>query len=220
MNDSTAQLPKTVFVFVSNDNFLTANNFEVLGSITSASVFAWGDPRLLGLYRSGELEYLVTLPPSENALLALSPFSAQSQTDPVERRLEEVRFREFAMRPSRFGALYAFADLPTAERAADQHGWDRTEIREVALVPDALTRVHRGNMNLISLLRGIADGGASASVDWDEACRLYWRGEAALPVEPTDERFREPLWELLIDGQVLRIDEPRATMSDVVELLK
>lgn len=92
--------------------------------------------------------------------------------------------------------------------------------REVALVPHPLTRIHRGNMNLISVLRGLAAGGESAGFDWDEWCGVYWRGEGVLPVEPSDEGMHEPLWELLIDGQVLRTDEAQATMSDVADLLK
>jgi hypothetical protein len=131
----------------------------VIGEIASSAVFAWSDQRLLNLYLSGRLEYLYGTDENPNRLPTLSPFAIDHAFDPLERELEAARFEEFPLLPSRLSALYAFADRASCERAAELHSWSLAEVRQVRLLQHPLVRVHRVNMNLISLMRGLYDGG-------------------------------------------------------------
>jgi hypothetical protein len=84
-----------------------------------------------------------------------------------------------------------------------------------------LVRVHRGNMNLVSLMRGLYESGRLPSDQERRAIfRAYWRGGDELPFQPDDSRLATPLWELLVEGKFFRTDGPRASSEDVVDAVQ
>lgn len=211
-------IPPRAYVFVSQWQFLALHNFELIGEISSSAVFAWADPRLATLYVTGGLEYLYDTADNPNRLPTLSPFAIEHAFDPLERELETVRFDEFPLAPSRLSALYAFPDAASCQRAAELHGWPLDEVREVGVWGHPLVRIHRGNMNLVSLMRGFYESGhLPADQERRDIFRAYWRGSEELPLQPTDAWLATPLWELLVEGKFLRTDDPRATGQDVVD---
>ena len=134
----------------------TVRNLRFTKSITSAGFAAAGsDPGFLEAYVHGTANYVPFVPNTARTTGFVSLFTvhAASQYE-VEYDAEYLRYREFSTLPSRLSAVYAFG-REDSRKAHELYRWDLSTLRRFRLVRHPLTRVHRANMQIVSLMRSV-----------------------------------------------------------------
>ena len=202
------------FIFVSFLRGMTAHNLRVTRTFTSA---AWSqatfDPEFCSKYLSGTAVYQPFFP-GANDLKVISPFCLSVINDyRVEYDAERVRLMSFPLLPSRLSATYAFGDYASCEEVSRRYHWNLNTVRRFRLERDAMTRVHRCNMEIVSLARHAYYASSISGEDGNALWRAYWSGQGNLTIELPDEKLQRrvyqsgELWEYLIEGRIVLLDE-------------
>lgn len=210
-------MSQVYYVFVNLNNPLTRANFEASGRITS-SVFSniYSNPEFLKKYIDGSADYLPFVKNENSNVVSPSFFNmSASALYTVEYNAEIYRKKYCPLRPSRLSCIYAFDSLEDCKSAIDRYGWKSGNIRQFQLdeSPQAveLNRIHKVNMEVISLIRGL---GGTVSFDPKEIENIwqhYWSGEGELKIEIEnpllgDKYSSGVIWENLIEGSLVCID--------------
>jgi len=187
-----------------------------LGFYASAGwTMASADTEFRRLYESGEADYRL-LVPNEKSSGALSPFQL-TVTAPyqVEYNLELARLSVDPRLPSRLSSTFAFGTKQDAVKAARDARRPAHEVYAFKLERDELTRVHRANFDVVSLMRCATRIASLGAETLDAIGRHYWTGGAELTLDlPSEsgfgrrERTTGVTWEYLIEGG-LRVLERR-----------
>jgi hypothetical protein len=203
----------TFLVFANTLNVTCWHNLRSTRSITSAGfVAAVDDPTFRDAFLRGTATYAPFVPNTarSSSFVSLFTITAQSLYE-VEYDAEYLRSHEFPLLPSRFSAVYAFGSDEDCQRAHERYGWDLSEVRRFRLVPHPLNRVHRANMEIVSLMRSIYPKASWSREDRDAVWRHYWSGQGPLAVEIPAIHNNEPdresiqsgeIWEYLIEGRL------------------
>jgi hypothetical protein len=217
----------TFFVFADTSNRTCWHNLHFTRSISSSGVAAAAsDPVFREAYLNGTTNYVPFVPNNERSSGFVSLFTVHTTSQyEVEYDAEYVRYREFGMLPSRLSAVYAFGSAEECQKAHDLYGWDLSQVRRFRLVPHPLNRVHRANMQLISLMRSAYPRASWSREERDAIWRHYWSGGGSLKVEipvirndaPAREWFESgEIWEYLIEGRLELIEEGQVSGSVLV----
>jgi hypothetical protein len=161
-----------------------------------------GDPNVAADYDAGQLDYL---PFIENPGW-LGLWSVPGRTVGLRYRLDHdaelVRRQHFPTYPSRFSAVFAFADEESCRTVAASLHWDLNARREFDLVPNPRNRVVRLNMHAYTAARNLYTTERDFTpAEREELWLPYWRGDPP-PVSPLPDEYSTPLWEYLIDGEL------------------
>lgn len=229
--ESVPETPSEFFVFVNQASFWTRHNFGLTGRFVSSgfaaavpdqvpvgTVMAYspgpsapsGDD-IRTAYVNGTLDYLM-FAPSPTYFGWPTPFASNVVTDyRIEYDAEVCRRWRFPLLPSRLSATYAFGDFDTCVAVSEKHRWPLDEVERFRLIPHELNRVHRVNMEIVSLARCAYRRAMFSATDLDAIWRTYWTGGGNMPLElPVDGRVHERvdsgvIWEFLIEGVLERI---------------
>jgi len=207
------------FVFANTSNVTCWHNLRFTKSITSSG-FATAaiDPAFRDAYARGTVNYAPFVPNSgrTSGFVSLFTINAKSMYE-VEYDAEYVRYHEFPLLPSRLSAVYAFGREEDCRKAHELYGWSLTDLRRFRLVRDnPFTRVHRANMELVSLMRFAYPNASWSREERDAIWRHYWSGGGSFKVEipvirddsPGRQWFKSgEIWEYLIEGRLELIDE-------------
>lgn len=84
-------------------------------------------------------------------------------------------------------------------------GWHLSEIRKFRLIHDELTKVHRGNMEIVSYMRHVLKHGWQDKIQ-NEAWNCYWSGVGKCTIQDP-MTFPDPtvvgeLWEWIVEGRL------------------
>ena len=204
-------------VFADTSNVTCWNNLRFTKSIISSAVVAAGDPAFREAYVNGTANYVPFVPNNARSSGFVSLFTVNAQSHyEVEYDAEYVRYHQFQTLPSRLSAVYAFGAEEDCRMANKLYGWDLSTLRRFRLRRDGLTRVHRANMEIISLMRFAYPKASWSREERDAIWKHYWSGVGSLKVEipvirddaPTREWFESgEIWEYLIEGRLELIDE-------------
>lgn len=212
-------LPEHFYIFANQAAFLTRHNLSVTGSLFSAAyTYTSMSPDALRAYKEGTLDYL-SFDPSANGMPVGSPFrssviSGTHSDYRVEVEAEEYRRSNYPLLPSRLSCVFAFGDEESCRAAASRHGWNLNEVKRFRLLPSPLNRLHRANMEIVSVARVLYRGQRAISPEWTRSLwEEYWAGLIGIPIEGIDNegqrrvlRPEPPIWEWLIEG-ILHLDE-------------
>lgn len=203
--------PKNYFVFVDLNNVSTLHNLEFVGQIISAGyTSAVSEPHLREQYLNGTANYLPFVVNEQRSTDFASFYcTSMISTYRVEYDAELKRLASFPDRPSRLSAIYAFATKADCIRAHKLYEWDLSSVRKFTLLPDALTKVAKLNMEIISLMRFCYPRAMQLSEGIDRIWMHYWSGRGNLDVDipgvPLNTRKLMPsgeIWEYLIEGKL------------------
>lgn len=202
---------ETFYVFLSLSNPVIKSNFELRGKkiISAGFLNSLTDSNYREKYEKGELDYLPFIPNPNHSNTQPSSFQLK-MTDAyaVEYNAEIARKNHFPTIPSRMSCIYAFKNLEDCKKVALRYGWNLGTVRKFYLEPHSLNRVHKVNMEVISLARG---AGHLHCLDLSEQDRLwkhYWSGGGSCTIENQliGTFSCGVIWEYLIEG-VLILDE-------------
>jgi hypothetical protein len=205
-------------VFTDTSNVTCWHNLHFTKSITSSGfAAAVTDPAFRDAYIRGTANYEPFVPNTarSSGFVSLFTIHAASQYE-VEYDAEYLRHHEFPTLPSRLSAVYAFGREDDCRRAHELYRWDLSTLRRFRLVRDPLTRVHRANMEIVSLMRSTYPRASWSREDRDNIWRHYWSSRGALQVEipvirngaPTRQWFESgEIWEYLIEGRLELVNE-------------
>lgn len=193
------------------------NNLRVSGAITSSGIVATTEPEFRDAYVRGTANYAPFVPNDRlsSGFVSLFTMHVTSQYG-VEYDAEYLRHREFPTLPSRLSAVYAFGHEDDCQKAHELYQWDLSTLRRFRLVQHPLTRVHRANMEIVSLMRSVYPKASWSRDERDSIWRHYWTGGGAMDVEIpvvkegafTRQRITSgEIWEYLIEGQLQLVDE-------------
>jgi len=199
------------YVFADTTNTVCWHNLRFTKTIcSSGATAAASDPTFREVYLNGTANYFPYVPNSARSIGFVSLFSISATANyEVEYDAEYVRFREFPQLPSRLSAVYAFGSEEDCQKAHELYGWKLSELRKFRLVRDELTRVHRANMQIVSLLRSAYPRASWSREERDRIWRQYWSGGGSLsieiPVIENDAWGRKwfesgEIWEFLVEG--------------------
>jgi hypothetical protein len=193
--------PERYFIIVNSVWPTTRTALESTGRFASAAFEAMkGDSSIASAFAAGTLDYL---PYIENPSW-LGRWSVPGRTVALRYRVDHdaelVRRQHFPRSPSRFSAVFAFGDGESCERVEAALEWERKDRREFRLLPDPCNRVVRLNFHAYTAARERY----LTELDFrceerEELWMPYWTGGPP-PLDPLPARFREPLWEYLIEG--------------------
>jgi hypothetical protein len=204
-------------VFANTLNITCWNNLRFTRSIISAGyVAAVEDPKFRDAYLNGTANYAPLVPNNarSSAFLSLFTVSVQSLYE-VEYDAEYLRSREFPLLPSRFSAVYAFGSDEDCRKAHERYNWPLSELRRFRLVPHPFNRMHRANMEIVSLMRSVYPKASWDREQRDAIWRHYWSGGGSLAAEIPAIRDDTPdrqsiasgeIWEYLIEGRLELLD--------------
>jgi len=209
--------PEFFFVFANTLDVMCWHNLRFTESIVSSGIAsAASDPAFLKLYVEGKANYAPFVPNDARSCGFISRFAISAVSHyQVEYDAEYVRFNEFGTRPSRLSAVYAFGTEDDCRKANVQYGWDLKQVKKFRLIDNPLTRVHRANMEIVSLMRSVHERASWAPEERDRIWRHYWSGGGSISVEipviPDDSPKRQQfesgeIWEYLIEGRLELVD--------------
>lgn len=204
---------RTFFVFANTNDPMCWHNLHFTRCIISSGISAASsDPVFAEAYSKGTAIYAPYVPNGSRSSGFLSRFSINATASyTVEYDAEYTRFKEFPLLPSRFSAVFAFATEEDCAKASKLYGWDISQVRRFRLADLPGTRVHRANMEIISLMRGVLSGAAWGEEERQSIWRHYWSGGGSIKVEIPVMRNGSPqrqwfesgeLWEHLIEGRL------------------
>ncbi len=205
------------FIFADTSNLVCWHNLHFTRCIVSSGyAAALQSPEFRDLYLKGTADYLPFIANGSRSVGFVSLFTLNATSlYTVEYDAEITRRREFPTVPSRLSAVYAFASMDDCHKAHSLYGWDMATVRQFRLSQDELTRVHRANMQVVSLMRS-----CYPMATWSEADRVavwqhYWKGRGAMSIEvpvlsdgkPTRQSCDSgEIWEYLIEGKLELVD--------------
>jgi len=201
------------FVFADMSNVVCWNNLRFTRSICSSGLAAAeSHPSFRDAYLAGTANYVPFVPNNArtSGFVSMFTLNAQSMYE-VEYDAEYVRSTEFPLLPSRLSAVYAFGSEKDCRKAHEVYGWDLADLRRFRLQRGPLTRVHRANMEIVSLMRLALPRASWSREDRDAIWRHYWSGggsfSAEIPVirdgAPGRQSFDSgEIWEYLIEGRL------------------
>lgn len=205
-------------VFVDTSNVTCWHNLRFTKSIISSGfAAAASDPEFRDVYIRGTANYAPFVPNTALTTGFVSLFAVQAASQyEIEYDAEYLRYHEFPTLPSRLSAVYAFGRAEDTRRAHDLYHWDLSTLRRFRLIRDPLARVHRANMQIVSLMRSVYPRASWSREDRDNIWRHYWSGGGSLKVEipviregaPHRQLFESgEIWEHLIEGRLQLLDE-------------
>ena len=184
--------------------------------ISSGFVAASEDPTFRAAYLNGTANYAPFVPNNARSSNFVSLFSTNvASSYEVEYDAEYLRSREFPLLPSRFSAVYAFGNYEDCHKVSKRYNWDLKEVRRFRLMPHPLNRVHRANMEIVSLMRTVYPSASWSREQRDDIWRHYWSGGGTLTVETPgirDDALVQrsipsgDIWEYLIEGKLELLD--------------
>lgn len=195
------------FVFINMDNPIVKSSFGSSRRVTSAGfTHALANPEFRVKYLSGSADYLPFMPNPKKDNLGSSLFSL-SVTDNyrAEYNAEVHRKQFFPCLPSRLSCIYAFKDYSQCQKAIRKHKWLESNIIEMYLEEHPLNRVHKANMEIVSLVRGFGHTSCLSPEDEQNVWRHYWEGKGDITIEsPLLGRHSSgEIWEYLIEGSLV-----------------
>lgn len=199
------------FIFVDLNNSLTKYNLEIAGKIFSSGYASMdGNIDFAHKYINGQANYLPLVINNERSSNFLSFYcSSVTVNYRIEYDTEMTRFHYFPKFPSRLSAVFAFATEEDCRKARDFYQWDLSTVRKFRLLPDALTRVAKVNMEIISLMRYAYRNGMWTGEQVEHIWKHYWSGGGSLEIEiptmqPPPNTHKKlssgEIWEYLIEG--------------------
>lgn len=203
----------TYFIFLNLANPIAKANFEASGRITS-SIFsnAISNKEFLIKYIDGTAKYLPFVPNPDSDIVSPSLFNMSiTNSYCIEYNAEICRYQYFPKRPSRLSCIYAFKDYKDCEKAINLYGWSAGNIKRFQLEESPLNRVHRANMELISLVRGLGYTVSLNGIEQDKLWRHYWNGGGGFKIQIDNplllnEYTSGEIWEYLIEGSLTCIE--------------
>lgn len=199
------------YVFVNLNNPLVKNNFELSGRITSAGFKnALASPEFRNRYLSGQVNYLPYIPNPKPDMLQNSLFS-MSTTDGyrIEYNAEICRQNNFSTLPSRLSCVYAFKHIEDCVKAIKLYNWPQGSIKEFFLEPNKLNRVHKANMEVISLARSFGHKSCLTVEGENDLWNHYWQGGGDCRIDSPllGQRNSGEIWEYLIEGSLVWVEK-------------
>jgi hypothetical protein len=200
-------------------NIVCHHNIQTTKSIVSAGFAraSGGDLTFGQQYLTGTADYFIFVPNPNRTQGPVSLFSISAiDLYLVEYNAERVRHLFFPLAPSRLSSVYAFGSEQDCNRAHSLYGWDLNSVRKFRLLPHALNRVQRANMEVVSLMRRAQKGGMWTEEDTTQIWKHYWNGGGDLQIEiPAIERgalvrktiSSGAIWEYLIEGRLELMDK-------------
>lgn len=207
-------IPDRFYVFVNAADPMVWHNVNNVGAIVSAgAAMASEDPAFGSAYADGTAEYAPFVPNPGLASRFVSKFSiSASSSYAIELELENFRRKFHPLCPSRLSCVFAFGSEEDCRRVAQKYRWDISTVRMFHLAPTPpYTRIHRANMELVSLLRGVFGMGSISQNEFKKYCEYYWAGGGRISVEvpitgPDGIERRvstcDEVWEYLIEGRL------------------
>lgn len=211
---SNVALPKVFWVSIDPDNPVAQLNAVQIGTISSAAFSACGvDQAVIPKYMQGTLEYLRFVENANADVPVISQhFLTVTNDYLVEYNAEVARRQLDPLLPSRLSAVYAFGrkkDAVAAARRARRPIWN---VHAFELIEAPLTRVHRANMEVVSVMRTATRNGTFAPSELDAIWRHYWSGGEEITIEFTGADQQRRLettgitWEYLIEGALKKLE--------------
>jgi len=209
---------RTYFIFADTNDPMCWHNLRFTRSISSAGVSAAAsDPEFAAAYANGTAIYAPYVPNRNRSTGFISRFSiSAAATYTIEYDAEYTRHKEFSLLPSRFSCVFAFASEEDCQKAHKLYGWDLEQVKKFRLEDFPGTRVHRANMGIISLMRGVLAHASWNEEERQDIWRHYWSGGGSLKIEISVIRNGSPgrqwfesgeIWEHLIEGRLTLVDQ-------------
>ncbi len=206
-------MSSTYFIFLNLANPIAKANFEASGRITS-SIFsnAIANKEFLIKYIDGTAKYHPFVPNPDTDIVSPSLFNMSIKNNySIEYNAEICRYQYFPKKPSRLSCVYAFNDYKDCEKAINLYGWSAGNIKRFQLEESPLNRVHRANMGLISLVRGLGYTVSLNGIEQDKLWRHYWNGGGDFKIQIDNplllnEYDSGEIWEYLIEGSLICIE--------------
>jgi len=195
------------YVFLNLDNPVARQNFEASGRITSSGFSrALSKTCFKKKYLSGSADYLPFVPNPKTDSTATSLFSLSvSDCYRIEYNAEICRKASFSHLPSRLSCIYAFKSLEDCEKAISLYKWKEDDIKEFSLEENPLNKVHKANMEVISLVRGFGYKSCLDSSEENQLWNHYWSGGGSIKIDSPLVGCHESgeIWEYLIEGSLV-----------------
>ncbi len=208
------KLPSAFWVSIDPANPIAEWNALQVGYLASAAFTACSvDKQVLTKYLDGSLQYLrfVENPEHDVPVMAQHHMSVTNEYL-VEHNAEVARRKIDPLLPSRLSAVFAFGTKKDAVIAARSAGRPAWSVHAFELVDSPLTRVHRANMHVVSLMRTAARVASFAATELDSVWNHYWSGGGELTIEFPGQGLQRRaetagvMWEYLIEGALTRLD--------------
>ena len=201
------------YIFTNRLNTMCWHNLRVTKSIISSGfVVASSDVAFHDAYVQGSAFYAPFVPNPSLPTGFVSSFTVNETANyRVEYDAECARARHFPLLPSRFSCVYAFKRADDCQSVATRYGWPLNTVQRFKLVSNPLNRVHKANMEVVSLMRGVY---AKATWSDDERLKIwthYWSSYGAfkveIPIIENDAPIRRSydsgeIWEYLVEGRL------------------
>lgn len=195
------------YVFLNLNNPIARNNFEASGRITSSGFSnALTNESFREKYLSGSADYLPFVPNQNCDSYGVSLFSL-GVTDcyRIEYNAEICRRSYFSHLPSRLSCVFAFKSLEDCEKAIRLYKWNGGNIKEFRLESSPFNKVHKANMEIISLTRGLAHKSCLDPSEENKLWSHYWSGDGNCKIDSPLIGCHESgeIWEYLIEGSLV-----------------
>jgi len=208
-----AAADRSYFVFADTNDPMCWHNLHVTKCIISSSIAAVSsDSAFAEAYAKGTAVYAPYVPNGSRSSGFISRFSINATGSyTIEYDAENTRFNEFPLKPSRFSSVFAFATEEDCQKANRLYGWDLAQVKKFRLADLPGTRVHRANMEIISLMRAVQPRASWGEEDRRSVWRHYWSGGGSIKVEVPVMKDGSPnrqwfdsgeIWEYLIEGRL------------------
>lgn len=192
---------------------MTRHNLRVTRQfISAARTRGTSDTGFRAKYLDGTATYLPFVPGQwDPGFLSHSCVSVTTGYR-VEYYAERFRSMLYPLAPSPLSVTYAFGDYESCVEASRRHHWDINSVRRFRLEHDALTRVQKCNMEIVSLARQAYLVSSVAEREDRTLWGSYWSGARSIQMELPDENLQPricqsgELWEYLIEGRLVLAD--------------
>ncbi len=185
--------------------------------VSSGFATALTSPDVEQAYLDGTLRNCPYIPNPDFRDRMVSSFSSSATSEyAVEYDAEWIRASEYPRLPSRLSGVYAFGEYSECEKVADRYNWPLANIQQFELRPHKLNRVHRANMEIVSLMRSCYPRASWTLQSKAAIWRSYWKGHGSLEVEvptisdgkPIRQTYKAgTIWEYVIEGHLELIHE-------------
>jgi hypothetical protein len=221
LGPSTTPLPERFYVFVNEQAGVTIDpsgttvvqhNLGVMNgrlmSVSLVPAYSGGNGHQ-DAYGAGRLHWRMDMTDDPLHGGTLSPFVMRrlaGRAFQLELDAETARSARHGLLPSRLAGLFAFGSLDDCHEAIDRHGWPLDQVR--AFRPGNILRAVRLDMEITTIAEGLYSNGILDSSAVEQFWDTYWSGGIAEQLGPSGRTgdVRSPLWEWLIDGELLPDD--------------
>ncbi|GAA6186004.1 hypothetical protein [Aliiglaciecola sp. NS0011-25] len=199
------------FVFLNLNNPIARTNYETRGNkIISAGVLnALTEQSYLQKYINGTLDYIpfeinTQCDVAQPSLFQLSAIDLYK----IEYNAEVYRKQFLPHMPSRFSCIYAFKDYQDCIKVSKKYGWDLATVKHFKLEPNPLNKVHKVNMEVISLLRGQSYLSCLSPEEENKVWEHYWNSRGPMSIESplVGKGDSGVIWEYLVEGTLALIE--------------